>query len=137
MNANRKKNIAVIACVLFVFVTLASLFYIAKEENNLDQAQEYILTAMGETGMDETGYYPGQKIPGMPYEFTAVEFKGKLFAETLEGCIYVQAKEAKLEVLSPVGEVIAQLEGIEENGEIQFAVNGTIPGIQYHLTVKR
>ena len=66
-----------------------------------------------------------------------VEFKGKLFAETLEGCIYVQAKEAKLEVLSPVGEVIAQLEGIEENGEIQFAVNGTIPGIQYHLTVKR
>lgn len=114
-----------------------TLAFIAKEENNLDQAQEYILTAMGETGMDETGYYPGQKIPGMPYEFTAVEFKGKLFAETLEGCIYVQAKEAKLEVLSPVGEVIAQLEGIEENGEIQFAVNGTIPGIQYHLTVKR
>ena len=34
MNANRKKNIAVIACVLFVFVTLASLFYIAKEENH-------------------------------------------------------------------------------------------------------
>ena len=31
MNANRKKNIAVIACVLFVFVTLASLFYIAKD----------------------------------------------------------------------------------------------------------
>ena len=30
----RKKNIAVIACVLFVFVTLASLFYIAKEENH-------------------------------------------------------------------------------------------------------
>ena len=34
MNVNRKKNIAVIACVLFVFVTLASLFYIAKEENH-------------------------------------------------------------------------------------------------------
>lgn len=46
-----------------------TLALIAKEENNLDQAQEYILTAMGETGMDETGYYPGQKIPGMPYEF--------------------------------------------------------------------
>lgn len=34
MNAKRQKNIAVIACVLILFVTLASLFYIAKEENH-------------------------------------------------------------------------------------------------------
>lgn len=114
-----------------------TLALIAKGEKPLEQAQEYILTAMGETGMDETAYYPGQKVPGMPFEFTAVEFKGKLFAETLEGCIYVKAKEAELEVLNPIGEVLAHLEGEQKNGEVQFILDGSVPGIQYHLTVKR
>ena len=72
----------------------------------------------------------------MPFEFTAVEFKGKLFAETLEGCIYVKAKEATLEILNPVGEVLAQFDGKQENGEVQFALDGSIPGVQYHLIVK-
>ena len=45
MNANRKKNIAVIACVLFVFVTLASLFYIAKEENHQCTGEDCIRQA--------------------------------------------------------------------------------------------
>ena len=73
----------------------------------------------------------------MPFEFTAVEFKGKLFAETLEGCICVKAKEAELEILNPIGETIAYVEGKEENGEVRFTLDGSVPGIQYHLTVKR
>lgn len=114
-----------------------TLALIAKEEKPLSEAQEYILTAMGETGMDETEYHTGQKLPGMPFEFTAVEFKGKLFAETLEGCICVKAKEAELEILNPIGETIAYVEGKEENGEVRFTLDGSVPGIQYHLTVKR
>ena len=109
---------------------------VARKEEALNQAKEYILTALGETGMDETAYYPNQQVPGMPFEFTAVEFKGKLFAETLEGCIYVKAKEATLEILNPVGEVLAQFDGKQENGEVQFALDGSIPGVQYHLIVK-
>lgn len=67
-------------------------------------AEEYIFTAMGTTGMDETEFHPGQKVQGMPFEFTAVEFKGKLYAETLEGVLTVRAQAAELEILNPVGE---------------------------------
>ena len=64
-----------------------------------------------------------------------MEFKGKLYAETLEGSIRVKADAARLEVLNPVGEVIAELEGEKSGDEIRFVLDGTIAGIQYHLTV--
>lgn len=99
----------------------------------LEEAKEFVLTAMGTTGMDETTYNPGQEMMGM--SFTAVEFKGKLYAETLEGTIFVKAVKATLQILNPVGEVLAELDGEKAGEEICFALNGEIPGIQYHLVL--
>lgn len=110
-----------------------TLALIAKDEKPLDEAKEYILTAMGTTGMDETAYNPGPNMMGIP--FTSVEFKGKLYAETLEGSILVKADDAKLEVLNPVGEVIAKLEGEKSGDEVRFDLDGTIAGIQYRLVI--
>ena len=114
-----------------------TLALIAKEEKKLENAEEYILTAMGTTGMDETEFYPGQKVQGMPFEFTAVEFKGKLYAETLEGVLTVRVQSAELEILNPVGERLKVLSGEKEHGMIRFTLDGSVPGIQYHLTIKR
>ena len=63
---------------------------------------------------------------GIP--FAAVEFKGKLYAETLEGGICVKADDAKLEILNPVGEVIAEMAGEKCGDEIRFALDGSVPG---------
>ena len=59
----------------------------------------------------------------------------KLYAETLEGCIRVKAENAKLEVLNPIGEVIAEMNGEKTGDEIRFAMDGSVPGIQYRLVV--
>ncbi len=99
----------------------------------LEEAKEYVLTAMGTTGMDETTYNPGPEMMGMP--FTAVEFKGKLYAETLEGTLRVKAEKATLRILNPVGEVLAKLDGEKVGEEICFALNGEVPGVQYHLVL--
>ena len=100
----------------------------------LKDAKEFVLTAMGTTGMDETTYNPGPEMMGMP--FTAVEMKGKLYAETLEGTLHVKAENATLQILNPVGEILAEMDG-EKNGEnICFTLNGGIPAVQYHLIIK-
>ena len=110
-----------------------TLTLIAKEEAPLDSAKEYILTAMGTTGMDETVYGQGPEMMGIP--FAAVEFKGKLYAETLEGCICIKAEDAKLEILNPVGEVIAEISGEKCGDEVKFVLDGSIPGIQYRIVL--
>ena len=110
-----------------------TLALIAKEEASLDSAKEYILTAMGTTGMDETVYGQGPEMMGIP--FAAVEFKGKLYAETLEGCICIKAEDAKLEILNPVGEVIAEISGEKCGDEVKFVLDGSIPGIQYRIVL--
>lgn len=112
-----------------------TLALIAKEEALLDSAKEYILTAVGTTGMDETTYGQGPEMMGMP--FTAVEFKGKLYAETLEGSITVKAENAKLEVLNPVGDVIGEIAGEKKEKEIRFTLDGSVPGIQYRIIVEK
>lgn len=111
-----------------------TLALIAKDEARLDGAKEYILTAIGTTGMDETVYGQGPEMMGIP--FAAVEFKGKLYAETLEGCICVKAENAKLEILNPVGEVIAEMSGEKCGGEVRFALDGSVPGIQYRIMLR-
>lgn len=112
-----------------------TLALIAKGEDKLDEAEEYILTAMGTTGMDETVFGKGPEMMGVP--FAAVEFKGKLYAETLEGVIRVKAKEAALEILNPVGEVLAEVSGKHTDGEVRFELDGSVPGVQYRLTVRK
>lgn len=110
-----------------------SLMLLPIGDGLLEEAKEYVLTAMGTTGMDETTYNPGPEMMGMP--FTAVEFKGKLYAETLEGTLRVKAEKATLRILNPVGEVLAKLDGEKVGEEICFALNGEIPGVQYHLVL--
>lgn len=111
-----------------------SLTLLPEKEKTLEAADAFVLTAMGTTGMDETTYNPGPEMMGVP--FTAVEFKGKLYAETLEGSIRVRAERAVLQILNPVGEVLAEMEGEKDGAYVCFALNGDVPGIQYYLTVQ-
>ena len=52
-----------------------SLTLLAVGETELTKAREYVLTAMGTTGMDETTFGPGPEMMGVP--FTTVDMKGK------------------------------------------------------------
>ncbi len=103
-------------------------------QKNLKDAKEYLLTAMGNTGMDETVANPGPQMMGIP--LTVLTFAGKLYAETLEGNLYVKARDAVLQVLSPVGEVLAELTGEKSGDTVCFALNGEVPGIQYRMVIK-
>ena len=101
----------------------------------LADAKEYTLTAVGTTGTDAQSFAPGPELmPGM--QFTIVRMDGKLYAETLEGSLRVKAREAALEILSPVGEVLSVLKGEQDGEEIVFNLKGDIPGVQYHLITK-
>ncbi len=113
-----------------------TLALIGEKEAPLETAQTLLLTAMGTSGMDETTFNPGTQVPGIPVPFTAVTMAGKLYAETLEGGIRVQAEAATLEILNPVGEVLAVQEGIAADGGVVFPLDGTIPGIQYRIILK-
>lgn len=111
-----------------------SISLLPVEKDSLEDAKEFVLTAMGTTGMDETTCGDGPEMMGMT--FTAVEFKGKLYAETLEGILCVKAQEAVLQILSPVGEVLAERNGEQAGDQVRFVLNGEIPGVQYHLIIK-
>ena len=110
-----------------------SLTLIPVGEELLKDAKEFVLTAMGTTGMDETTYNPGPEMMGMP--FTAVELKGKLYADTLEGTLHVKAEKATLQILNPVGEVLEEMDGEKAGGDICFVLKGNVPGVQYHLSI--
>ena len=112
-------------------ITLALLGVDGKAFND---SREYILTAMGNTGMDETVYQPGPEQAGRT--FTTVILGGRLYVETLEGVLYIKAEEAELFILSPVGNVLAKLEGSKSEKGICFVLDGDIPGVQYHLIIK-
>ena len=103
------------------------------DTDKLADAKEFILTAMGETGMDETEMQTGIELMG--YEFTAVTMKGKLFADTLEGTISVKGKKATLEILSPVGEVNRIMDGEKIGESVLFHLDGMVPGIMYNLSI--
>lgn len=111
-----------------------SISMLPAKEGTLEEAQEFILTAMGETGMDETSCSAGPQMMGMT--FTAVEFKGKLYVETLEGVLCVKAKQAALQILNPVGEVLKELHGTQDGERVCFDLNGEVPGVQYYLTIE-
>ncbi len=111
-----------------------SVTLLPADAETLAEAKEFVLTAMGTTGMDETTGGPGPEMMGVP--FTAVEFKGKLYAETLEGSICVKAEWAALQILNPIGEVLSETEGEKNGEEIRFSLNGETPGVQYHVMIK-
>lgn len=111
-----------------------SLTIHATDANTLAEGHTFILTAMGTTGMDETTMNPGPEyMPG--FSLTMVHFAGKLYAETLEGSIRVKACTARLEALSPIGEVLGEIPGIMENECVRFDLAGNLPALQYRLTI--
>lgn len=107
---------------------------IAIDGKPLSEASEFVLTAMGTTGCDETTMDEGPSTMG--FTFTNVTLAGKLYAETLEGELIVKADRATLEILSPVGDVLKVLEGTVENGNVIFHLDGTVSGLQYRLMVQ-
>ncbi|MDE5908998.1 MAG: hypothetical protein K2H52_09720 [Lachnospiraceae bacterium] len=110
-----------------------SLTLLPVGERLLGEAKEFVLTAMGTTGMDETAYNLVPDKEEIP--FTAVAFKGKLYAETLEGAIHVKAETATLQILNPIGEVLTEIKGEKNGKDICFTVNGEVPGVQFHLSI--
>ncbi len=103
-------------------------------ETSLENAREYLLTAMGETGMDETTSRPGPEMAGMP--LMVLTFAGKLYAETMEGILSVKAENAALEIMDPIGNVLTVLNGEKTTDGVRFILDGTVPGIQYRLILK-
>lgn len=104
------------------------------DAEELKDAKEFNLVAMGTTGTDETSYEKGPEMMGIT--FTAVTFKGKLFAETLEGTICVKAENARLQILNPMGEVLAEVSGEKTDNGVCFGLDGKVPGVQYHLIIE-
>ena len=102
--------------------------------DSLAEAKEFLLTALGTTGTDGASYNPGPELmPGL--NFTMVRLDGKLYAETLEGSLFVKAENAKLTALNPVGREIGAIDGERCGGGVRFVMKGDLPGVQYRLTL--
>lgn len=110
-----------------------SLSALAADGKALRDARSILLTALGTTGCEDTTMSEGPAMMG--FTFTNVTLQGKLFAETLEGTLSVRAQRATLEILSPIGEVLASLPGVPDGDTVRFDLDGSVPGVQYHLTL--
>lgn len=95
--------------------------------------KEHLLTALGETGMSETVCAPVEFFPGVP--FTAVKMGGKLYADTLEGAITVQAKSASLQALDVTGKVLQSIPGTAAGGSVRFTLTGELPALHFLLRI--
>lgn len=102
---------------------------------SLSDAKEFLLTAVGTTGTDAASYNPGpEMMPGL--SFTMIRMDGKLYAETLEGSVFVKAANAKLTALDPVGRELGEIKGERRDGGVFFNMLGDLPGVQYHLVIE-
>ena len=111
-----------------------SLVLLPLDRPCLEEAEEYLLTAVGTTGTDAESFSPGPELmPGL--QFTMIRKDGKLFAETLEGSLLVRAKAAKLIVLDPVGNELGEIRGESRGDGVFFHMLGDLPGVQYHLHI--
>ena len=89
-----------------------------------------LLTAVGETGMDESTQSPVEFFPGVP--FTACAFQGKLYADTLEGSLTV-AGDAALTALDVYGNQLGTIPGAAAVDETRFTLTGDLPATAYLL----
>lgn len=110
-----------------------TLALLPKRGGRLDMAGEYVLTAMGNTGMDETTYTPGMEMMGVT--FTNVALHGKLYADTLEGTICVRADAAVLTALDTYGNPIRKIVGERTEDGVVFVLDGNVPSVNYVITV--
>ena len=112
-----------------------TLALLPKRGGTLEDAKEYVLTAMGNTGMDETTFTPGMEMMGIT--FTNVALHGKLYADTLEGTICVKAKEAYLTALDTYGNPIREIAGEQTTDGVVFSLDGNVPSVNYVLTISQ
>ncbi len=111
-----------------------SLSVLPAGQKELRGAREFLLTAMGPTGTDQQTCTPVSEMYGVT--INAVTMAGKLYADTAEGELLVRGTSATLEILNPVGKVIGQVTGQGRDGWVSLPLDGTVPGIQFHLTVE-
>jgi hypothetical protein len=111
-----------------------SLSLLPVGQKDLNGAEEYLLTAMGGTGMDETTSKPGPDIMGIP--LTILTFAGKLYADTMEGALLVKAEAATLQAFNPVGELLTELEGAKTEDGVRFDLSGEVPAVQFLLKIQ-
>lgn len=90
-----------------------------------------LLTAVGETGMDETTYSPVELFPGVP--FTAAAFRGKLYVDTLEGSVTVKSPKAALTALDVYGNTLGKIPGNPVEGGVKFILDGTCSAVEFLL----
>ena len=112
-----------------------SLALLPRDAEALADAHDFLLVAIGTTGTDAESFSPGPELmPGL--QFTMVRKDGKLYAETLEGSVFVKAAAAKLTVLDPVGRELGKIKGENRDGGVYFAMLGDLPGVQYRLVIE-
>lgn len=96
---------------------------------------EFLLTAIGTTGTDAASYVSGpQLMPGI--SLTMVRLDGKLYAETLEGSVFVKADKARMTALSPIGEKMGAVPGELRDDMIVFHMKGKNTALHYHLVIE-
>ncbi len=112
-----------------------SMALLPLDSDTLSDAKSFLFTAMGNTGTDAQSFTPGpEMMPGLI--FTMIRMDGKLYAETLEGSVFVKANSAKLVVLDPIGNELGEVRGEKRDGGVFFNMLGDLPGLQYHLTIE-
>ena len=107
-----------------------SLAALSLDGKPLASSRTVLLTAMGETGMDETTQSPVEFFPGVP--FTACAFQGKLYADTWEGSLIVTGN-ATLTALDVYGNELGEIPGEAANGKTAFPLSGDLPTTAYVL----
>lgn len=108
-----------------------SISLLPADRRELEGAKEFLLTAMGTTGMDQSTCVPVSEMMGVP--INQVTMAGKLYAETAEGILLVKARAAVLEVLDPTGNVLASFKGQPCSEGVFFDLPSQTPGVQFRL----
>lgn len=95
---------------------------------SLEETDEWLLTAVGETGMSKT-----MREYDTSSGITTIHLAGKLYADVLEGVIEVKTQHAVLTALSPTGELMANIPGICVPDGMRFDLHGDLAALHYHL----
>lgn len=94
----------------------------------LETANELILTAVGETGMNET-----TRTYDAASGITTIQLAGKLYADVLEGRLEVKASHARLTALTPTGASAAEIPSVHTPDGICFDLHGNVAALHFHL----
>ncbi len=111
-----------------------SLTLLSEQGADLDSASSFLMTAIGKSGMSETAMSPVEAMPGIP--FSLIDMQGKLYAETAEGTLYIDAPSALLELLDPNGEVLRVISGTPVDGGVAFTLDGSVPSVNWRLVTE-